>query len=375
MCSKLFTRKGESGGSCSSPLQKTENLSQIGKYSTGTRSPLACVAQAHTILLIEVPSYRVQVFRAPTCGVDTGLLYAGSLHGLYLHQVVANAKACQYEWTMENDKTHIEQTTLLPLTGPQGRVDSVFSITREISGWSTISTVAHTLKEKSSAKTFSQILLAARETEKREVSKALHDEIGSSALMLSALIGLVRNDIEKNNIPKALSSLDKLNLQWQECLNRLRGIIVSLRPPNLDTNGALRGSMEELTQQVCQFGKLAYRFDCAKNLREKGISDQVKILLYRIVQEALNNVVKHAKAHQVLVRLCRRKDQISLIVQDDGVGFVKDKHRSLKHIGLLSMRDSVRLLSGRLSIITAPGKGTCIRVTCPCVVYEDNYDN
>lgn len=376
MCSKLFSRKGKSGGIYSSPLQHTTDLSVTGKSFTGTSTPLSCITQAHTILLIEVPSYQVQVFRAPARGADSGLLYTAPLHKERLCQVTASGQISQYEWTMEQeDQTRTQQTTLLPLSGPQGKVESVFSITRDISGWGNISAVAHTLQEGSGTKTFAQILLAARETEKREISKALHDEIGSASVILSALMGLVRQDIEQKHAKQALSDLDRLHAQLQECMARLRGIIVSLRPPNLGTNGALRGSIEELIQQVCRFGQIDYQFDCVKNLREQGISDHIKILLYRIVQEALNNIVKHACAKQVVVYLARRKDELLLTVQDDGIGFVKNKPRSVQHIGLRSMHDSVHLLGGRLTIHTAPGKGTRIRVVCPCVVYEENYED
>ncbi len=374
MCSELYSRKGKSGGICSSPLQHTTHLSVTGKDFAGTSAPLSCIAHAHTILLIEVPSYRVQVFREPVWGADNRLLCSGPLHQGYMQRAATSGQISQYEWTMEqDDQTHTQQTTLLPLSGPHGKVDSIFSITRDISGWG--SSAVHTLKEGTGAKTFAQILLAARETEKREISKALHDEIGSASVILSALMGLVRQDIEQKHATRALADLDKLHTQLQDCMNRLRGIIMSLRPPNLDTNGALRGSIEELTQHICQFGQISYQFDCAKNLREKGICDSIKIMLYRIVQEALNNVIKHARAKQVIVRLTRRRDELFLTVQDDGVGFVKNKSRSLHHIGLRSMHDSVRLLGGHLTIHTAPGKGTRIRVVCPCLVYEDDYEN
>ncbi len=375
MCSKLFTYSGKSGGFCSSPLSKTGRLpSGIG--IAVARAPLACMTQAHTILLIEVPSCRVRALRTPQSRVSKELSSLHSLHGQYISQVIANGKMCQYEWTMQHkDKTHIQQTTLLPLAGPQGQTESIVSVTRDISGWADVSAVPHTLQEGTPAKTFAQLLLAARETEKREVSKALHDEIGSTSVILSALVGLVRQDVQDKQPRQALLDLDKLHAQLQACIDRLRGIVVSLRPPNLDTNGALRGCLEELTGQVCGFGRVECRFECAKNFREKGISDHVKIVLYRVVQESLTNVVKHAHAHHVVVRLVRRKDQLILTVQDDGVGFVKEKHRSVKHIGLLSMHDSVRLLGGHLTITTAPGQGTRLRAVCPCVVYEDDYVN
>ena len=155
-------------------------------------------------------------------------------------------------------------------------------------------------------------------------------------------------------------------------MQRLHAIIVSLRPPSLDTDGALRGSLETLIAEVCKLGRLEYRFVCAANMSEKGISDQVKILLYRIVQEALNNVVKHAKASEVKVTLKKIKGELLLEVKDNGIGFVYNKKRSINHIGLLAMKNSVLLLGGKLEIVSVLGKGTTIRAVCPCIVYEEN---
>ena len=117
---------------------------------------------------------------------------------------------------------------------------------------------------------------------------------------------------------------------------------------------------------------IPYTIDYDPATKENGISDSVKILLYRIVQEALNNIVKHARASKIYVLLARQGDQIRLVVEDDGIGFKPVKQRSIRKVGLLAMQDSVRLLGGTISIKSTPGKGTRIEVACPCVVYGGN---
>ena len=107
-------------------------------------------------------------------------------------------------------------------------------------------------------------------------------------------------------------------------------------------------------------------------MSEKGICDRVKILLYRIVQEALSNVVKHAHASEVNVTLKREKGHLLLTVRDNGDGFVRTKGSSIHHVGLLAMKNSVLLLGGRLTISSKLGKGTRIAAVCPCMVYEGN---
>ena len=373
MCSKLFTARAEKSGSVDfSPHKNTSKLSVAEEETAGKSTPLESVTDYyHTVLLFHAPFVQAQIIRVCNAYSCEALLAAQGLHGDQLRQAVSTGQLCHYEWNLEhNEELHPTQTTLVPLTGETGKVTEVISVSRDISHWG--AKTAHSLREGTAPKTFAQILLATREHEKREIAKALHDELGSASVILAALLSVVKQNVSKRNTKQALQDLEQLNRQIQDCIGRMHTIVVSLRPPGLDTDGALRGNIEELTQQVGQFAKLACTFDCPAGLREKGISDSVKILVYRVVQEALNNVVKHAKATCVKVGLRRRKGQLYVSVQDDGIGFERKKQVSLQHMGLLSMRDSIRLLSGRLTITTAPGKGTRIAAVCPCVVYEDN---
>ncbi len=249
-------------------------------------------------------------------------------------------------------------------------------ITRDISQWSEkTAKPQRTLREGGAPKTFAQLLLAARESEKREIAKALHDEIGTASIMLSALVSLAKQSAYQGNTKQVLADLERLQVQTQQSMERLRTIVVALRPPSLDTDGALRGSVEVLLEEVCKLGRLTYEFHCAANMSEKGIADRVKILLYRTVQEALSNTVKHAQATRVEVTLKRIKGELFLTVQDNGVGFVRKKGSSIHHVGLLAMRNSVQLLGGKLTISSKPGQGTRISAVCPCMVYEDNNED
>ncbi len=379
MCSKLFTAHAEkSGSACSSPRKTKTYLSVANAADTGESALLTYgMAYYHTVIWWGVPFGRPQVFRACEPGLCRKLAQAQGLHAHYLRQVQASGQLCQYEWTMQhNKKTRTHQTTLIPLTGANGQVNSIISVTGDISSWGQ-TPLAHTLKDHAMpARTFPQILLSARETEKREVAKALHDEIGSASVMLAALVCIAKQKIKQGNPQQALTDLDCLHQQLQESMERLHAIVVTLRPPSLDTEGALRGSVEELIKNVCKLGGVKCTFHCSENFQEKGICDSVKILVYRMVQEALNNVIKHAHATQVVVKLERKPNSLlAVTVQDDGVGFKREKRLSVKHVGLLSMRDSIRCIGGTLTITTAPGKGTAIRAVCPCFVYEEDHED
>lgn len=371
MCSKpIFAHAERSARTCSSP-HKTK-LGVKRKATTGQGKPFFS-AKDVSVLLFKSPSSAAQVCCAPQEGVTPILQTAQGLHLEQLRKAFSRCEVCHYEWYWEKEsKACTCRTTLLPLTGPTGHVTEVMAITRDISQWGDVSHAHQILREGSAPKTFAQILLSARESEKREVAKALHDEIGTASVMLSALLNLTKQSVHKGDESQIMADLERLQTQIQQSMQRLHSIVVSLRPPSLDTDGALRGSLETLVGDICTLGRISYQFKCAKNMSEKGISDQVKILLYRIVQEALSNVVKHAHANQVVVSLKRAKGQLFLTVQDNGVGFLRSKVNSIEHVGLLAMKNSVLLLGGHLKISSKPEKGTCISAVCPCVVYEGN---
>lgn len=275
-----------------------------------------------------------------------------------------------YEWGLERaDKHYFYQTTLIPLRGNKAKVSSILSLSRDISHWGGAYQGGDMLREGTPPRTFSQILLAAREAEKKEISKALHDEIGSAVVILTALLSLVKASVKEGDQKQALADIAKLDAQIKDSIDRVKNIVVSLRPPSLENDGALGGSIRELLENISGYVHIPYTFEYNPTSGENGISDSVKILLYRIVQEALNNIVKHARAKNIYVLLERTNDQIHLIVEDDGIGFRQMKQRSIRKVGLLAMKDSVRLLGGNISIKSAPGKGTHIEVVCPCVVY------
>ncbi len=364
MCSKPVSAKAGKGGSACSGPRTIYQCKQ--SHVAGQGAPQFSAQAGHTILLFSTPARCAQVCSTARA-VAADLQVPAGLHQTQLRRAFATGQVGRYEW---QDGPRMLRTTLLPLAGKGGKPEEVLSVTRDISSWGA-PTEGQALHEGAQPKTFAQLLLAARETEKREVAKALHDEIGTASVMLSALVSITKQSVQKGDCNQALKDLERLQTQTQQSIERLRNIIVTLRPPSLDTDGALRGSIEELVQEVCNLGRLKFRFVCAKEMNEKGICDRVKILFYRLVQEALSNVVKHARATCVTVRLKRVKDALHVSVQDDGAGFTPSKRTSIHHVGLRSMQDSVHLLGGKLEILSTPGKGTFIRAVCPCVVYEE----
>ena len=291
------------------------------------------------------------------------------LHSSALEEALRRG-ICHYEWSWElPHKRALYQTTCIALPEPGGTPRSVLSFSRDITHSAAAYLEGTSFQENAAPRTFAQILLATREAEKKAISKALHDEIGSSAVMLTALISLVGASIRAGKKTQALQDLKQLDTQMKESIERMKRVVVSLRPPSLENKGGLGGAVRDLLENIGALHHIRYTFDYDAVDEQIQLSDNVKILLYRIVQEALTNTVKHARAKRVRVCLKQAGPRIRLAVSDDGIGFNPSQQRSVEHIGLLAMKDSVELLEGTISIKSAPGKGTRIEVSCPCVVY------
>lgn len=285
------------------------------------------------------------------------------------HHKAAAGEVVSYEWSACGEQGDcFFQTTLIPLRDAQGRVGSLLGLVKDISGWAHSYSHEQFLKEVGH-RTFPQVLLMAREEERRKLSSALHDEIGSSAVILTSLLSMVKESVQSKDQPQALKDIAALDKQIKNSIERIKNIVVSMRPPNLEAVG-LEAALRDMVENAARYGGLEHRFEF-KNSAETVISDEVKIVLYRVVQESLNNILKHAHATRVEVKLVCGPSEITLSVKDNGRGFTPTRQQSIEHIGLLSMRDSVAYLGGKFTIKSEQGKGTVITVTCPKVIYGE----
>ena len=330
------------------------------------------------ILWVSLPSRAVTVLGGNWTRTYQTIYKRDKVHQDALAQAVQKG-IYHYEWNsnLSNGKSAWFQTTCIAQAWPDGRVKGVLCLSRNITRLGQAALAQGKLSEWNSPKTFSQILLAARENERREISKALHDEVGSSSVILRALLSLIKMDVQKGNTKRALRDIEQLDQQLKQVLERLRGIIVSLRPPTLDNAGGLCGAIRDLLTQISTLSHLPYQFQCNVKDEQIMLTENVRILLFRIVQEALTNIVKHAHASHIGVCLKRVGSAVALQVWDDGIGFNPKNSISIDHVGLLAMKDSVEMLGGKLIIKSTLGKGTRIEVRCPSVVYggKQNEEN
>jgi len=200
-------------------------------------------------------------------------------------------------------------------------------------------------------------VVSVQEQERRRVSRELHDEAGQALTALKISLELVMADL-----PSGAESLHERIREsvilTDDTMERIRLLARDLRPPALDAVG-LSPTLEDVCRDFGERTHLSINYEGEKL---PVLPDAVSICLYRVLQEALTNVAKHAQAQHVWAALRRETDSISLSVEDDGQGF--DTQATLSFtgrpmgIGLLGIRDRLELLSGWLEIDSQPGKGT-----------------
>ena len=198
----------------------------------------------------------------------------------------------------------------------------------------------------------------AQELERARLARELHDETGQA--LTSILLGLKHLDdvIETDDAREATAALRELVVTT---LQDVRRLAVELRPSALDDFG-LVPAIERLAGTLAEQSELVV--DLEARLGEQRLPAEAETALYRIVQEALTNVVKHASARRVSITLVRKEGFAVVVVEDDGLGFDPRTTRT-GSLGFVGMRERVELVGGRLTVESAPGAGTTIAAEVP----------
>jgi signal transduction histidine kinase len=194
-------------------------------------------------------------------------------------------------------------------------------------------------------------VVEAQELERRRLARELHDQTGQE--LTSVLLGLKAVEEAKSDAER-VEALAAVREQVIETLHAVRRLAAELRPKALDDFG-LVPALERLRDTFAE--QTGMRVDLESQIRERLPTD-VETALYRIVQEALTNVVKHAQATAVSIVLARKAGAVTALIEDDGRGFTPDG--SGEGLGLLGMGERLALLGGKLKIESGPGAGTTI---------------
>jgi signal transduction histidine kinase len=201
-------------------------------------------------------------------------------------------------------------------------------------------------------------VVEAQEVERARLARELHDETGQA--LTSILLGLkaLEERVETGDRGSAIAELRELVVAT---LQDVRRLAVELRPAALDDFG-LVPALERLRDTVTEQSNVSVNVQ--SDLADQRLPMETETALYRIVQEALTNVLKHAAATRVTVRLSQRERSVALIVQDDGAGFDPQAVRD-GGLGLTGMQERVALLGGRLVVESSEGAGTMLRAEVP----------
>ncbi|HEX9141382.1 MAG TPA: GAF domain-containing sensor histidine kinase, partial [Gaiellaceae bacterium] len=196
-------------------------------------------------------------------------------------------------------------------------------------------------------------VVAGQELERRRLARELHDETGQA--LTSILLGL-RSVEETKSADELRSAMSDLRELVVATLQDVRRLAVQLRPKALDDFG-LAAALERLAQTFSETTEMHVEFEA--QLGEARLPAEVETTLYRIVQEALTNIVKHAEATRVSILLVRKAATATVVIEDDGRGFDPEDVRA-EGMGLTGMRERVELHDGRLTVESSPMSGTTL---------------
>jgi signal transduction histidine kinase len=196
-------------------------------------------------------------------------------------------------------------------------------------------------------------IVEAQELERRRLARELHDETGQA--LTSILLGL--KQLEGSESPEAVAALRDLVVAT---LQDVRRLAVELRPKVLDDFG-LVPALERLTHGFAE--QTGIQVDFEASTIKRRLPMEVETAIYRIVQEALTNVVKHAHAQRVSVLVTSADGRIKAVIEDDGTGF--DASSPDGGIGLIGMRERLELVDGTLTVETSPTSGTTVAAEVP----------
>jgi len=209
-------------------------------------------------------------------------------------------------------------------------------------------------------------LIAVLEEERKRLASELHDSIGQTLAAMKFRIEMVLKLGDAGDGNAALNHLEQFVPILQRSIEETRSIYMGLRPSMLDSVGLL-ATLEWLRQECMKLYPERH-IELEVGIAEEEIPENLRVNIFRIAQEALNNIAKHSRAEWVDISLSKNGGGIDLVVSDDGVGMDLDiimQTVTASGLGLTSMRERAELTGGKFSIDATPGEGTTIRACWP----------
>jgi signal transduction histidine kinase len=204
-------------------------------------------------------------------------------------------------------------------------------------------------------------IVDAQEEERRHIARELHDQLGQS---LMALLLSVQSECKDRSLPEPFCA--NLEAQIRGLGEEIHRLAWGMRPSILDDYG-LDSALDRYLSEVAQQSKLEVDFQCSSPPNLGRLPDRLEVALYRIVQEAVTNVLRHARARRLSVVVLRQRDELTLLIEDDGCGFDPGAHlgSGSGRLGLGGMQERAALFGGQCVVESESGRGTTIRVKIP----------
>jgi signal transduction histidine kinase len=347
-------------------LEATQDLARVGDWELDRHS-----GRMHWSRQLFRLFDRPEAFGVPDINEALGYYSAASLERTrdLFWQAIDTGKRCtlEQEVVLPSGQVRHHVTVIVPVSDAQGQVYKLYGTVQDITERKQME--AERLEHLARLEALSSHLVAIEERERRELASALHDRASPN---LAALRILFANLVQA--LPPAVraevdSILDDAGALLADTSAGIREICTNLRPATLDYAGLSPALDEYVTQFRTRTG-LGATIEIVPGTDTCMLTHGAQTLCFRLVQEALTNCAKHARAGSVHIRLDSDADHLCLTVADDGVGF--DLSRlgeagSTPGLGLITMRERVELAGGRFRLRTRPGEGTEITIELPCL--------
>ena len=211
-------------------------------------------------------------------------------------------------------------------------------------------------------------LVGAQESERKHISQELHDEVGQALTAVIINADFITAEFGDDCPPEMVKRLHDISNLARVTLQQIRGLSMKLRPAMLDELGLI-STMRWFVEQFAARSEISIDLHFSDEVEEQRFGAEIETALYRVLQEALTNVARHADATVVTVRLARTADTLRLSIEDDGQGFdptaVDGKRTGGFGLGLLGMRERVAGIGGTLFLDSEVGAGTRLEIEVP----------
>jgi two-component system sensor histidine kinase UhpB len=208
-------------------------------------------------------------------------------------------------------------------------------------------------------------VVAAQEAERQRIARDLHDETGQSLTAIGMGLRGLSGKLGPRN-KDAMTTLHKLETLTADSLKELQRLMTDLRPSHLDDLG-LSAALRWYTARIQEHSSLNVRVDIHGD--ERDLDDAMKITIFRIIQESLNNIIKHAQATQVNIHVHFEPERVRINVFDNGIGFDRDQVQQRRtnrpSLGIAGMEERAALLGGTVNVQSRPGYGTEVEALIP----------